>query len=438
VSQPASADRKPVTSLACGRPQGVIAGKNARQLARELLAMTPEAFSLAFGKSPMKRAKPRGLKHNAAVVLGSVGTADDVISQDVGPWNVRFATSLPADSPYQPHEAIAGRVARTLAREILSMTQAEFSRALRGSPMKRAGLHGLERNAAVARPARETRATPTSYARDTGPIQGGLVSRRRALLVLDACMAVLFIVLLSWHLTGLALHEWLGLTLIATTLGHLLVHWGWMEARAAQAVRGTHAGRWAFALNAGLFAAMGATLISGVVISKVAAPNRLSPASYLRWHGVHDTGTLLAVVLLGAHLALNWDRVRSALDVRTRSRRLGWTWRSLARRAGSIAAAVAVLAAGLWTLVHAAPGSGQVLMTFPDGHRALVAPPAEITLAGPDVFVAAPRTALPRIAVSIALLAVVALATRFSIVRRRGRIGGATYASSRAPSRPAP
>ncbi len=40
--------------------------------------MTQEEFSQAFKGSPMKRAKLRGLKRNAAVVLGNVGTADDV------------------------------------------------------------------------------------------------------------------------------------------------------------------------------------------------------------------------------------------------------------------------------------------------------------------------------------------------------------------------
>jgi epoxyqueuosine reductase len=40
--------------------------------------MTQEEFSRAFKNSPMKRAKLRGLKHNAAVVLGNVGRADDV------------------------------------------------------------------------------------------------------------------------------------------------------------------------------------------------------------------------------------------------------------------------------------------------------------------------------------------------------------------------
>ena len=40
--------------------------------------MTQDEFSAAFRKSPMKRAKLRGLKRNAAVVLGNVGAAEDV------------------------------------------------------------------------------------------------------------------------------------------------------------------------------------------------------------------------------------------------------------------------------------------------------------------------------------------------------------------------
>src|SRR5688500_5149242 len=59
-------------------PRAAIAGRDARQLARELLAMTQDEFSRAYSKSPMKRAKLRGLKRNAAVVLGNGGTSDDV------------------------------------------------------------------------------------------------------------------------------------------------------------------------------------------------------------------------------------------------------------------------------------------------------------------------------------------------------------------------
>jgi epoxyqueuosine reductase QueG len=71
------------------------------------------------------------------------------LSQDVCPYNVKFARELPNDSPFAAREALAGRDASALARELLDMTQDEFSTAFRGSPMRRAKLRGLKRNAAV-------------------------------------------------------------------------------------------------------------------------------------------------------------------------------------------------------------------------------------------------------------------------------------------------
>ena len=71
------------------------------------------------------------------------------ICQDVCPWNQRFATALPDGSPYSARASVASMDARTLARTLLAMTQEEFSIAFRGSPMKRAKLRGLKRNAAV-------------------------------------------------------------------------------------------------------------------------------------------------------------------------------------------------------------------------------------------------------------------------------------------------
>ena len=62
---------------------------------------------------------------------------------------MRFSKELPADSSYAPRDVLAGKDARQLARDLLGMAQAEFSAALRGSPIKRAKLRGLKRNAAV-------------------------------------------------------------------------------------------------------------------------------------------------------------------------------------------------------------------------------------------------------------------------------------------------
>ena len=71
------------------------------------------------------------------------------ICQDVCPWNVKFAPALDERSPYASRAVLAGKEPRQLARELLGMTQEEFSRAFSKSPMKRAKLRGLKRNAAV-------------------------------------------------------------------------------------------------------------------------------------------------------------------------------------------------------------------------------------------------------------------------------------------------
>jgi epoxyqueuosine reductase len=69
----ASAVREPAFGA-----RAVIGDHDARALAREILLMTDETYAAAFKGSAMKRAKLRGLKRNAAVVLGNVGTPDDV------------------------------------------------------------------------------------------------------------------------------------------------------------------------------------------------------------------------------------------------------------------------------------------------------------------------------------------------------------------------
>jgi epoxyqueuosine reductase len=66
----------------------------------------------------------------------------------VCPFNIKFAREL-AEPAFAPREAVAGKDARTLARELLARSQDEFSSAFRGSPMKRAKLRGLKRNATV-------------------------------------------------------------------------------------------------------------------------------------------------------------------------------------------------------------------------------------------------------------------------------------------------
>ena len=69
-------------------------------------------------------------------------------SQEVCPWNVKFAREVKEPS-FQPRAVIAEKDARSLATELLAMSEDDFRAAFKGSAMKRAKLVGLRRNAEV-------------------------------------------------------------------------------------------------------------------------------------------------------------------------------------------------------------------------------------------------------------------------------------------------
>jgi epoxyqueuosine reductase len=71
------------------------------------------------------------------------------VCQEVCPWNVKFSRELADDSPFQPRAFILDKDAVTLARDVLAMEQDAYGAAFRKSPMKRAKLAGLRRNASV-------------------------------------------------------------------------------------------------------------------------------------------------------------------------------------------------------------------------------------------------------------------------------------------------
>jgi epoxyqueuosine reductase len=71
------------------------------------------------------------------------------ISQSVCPWNGKFSPELTEDSPFNPREFVSLKDGVTLATDILTLDPAGFSVAFRNSPMKRAKLVGMQRNAAI-------------------------------------------------------------------------------------------------------------------------------------------------------------------------------------------------------------------------------------------------------------------------------------------------
>ena len=70
------------------------------------------------------------------------------VCQEVCPWNEKFARPV-SDLAFSPRPAVADRDARALARDLVEMSSEAFAAAFHGSPMKRAKLRGLLRNACV-------------------------------------------------------------------------------------------------------------------------------------------------------------------------------------------------------------------------------------------------------------------------------------------------
>jgi len=82
---------------------------------------------------------------------------------------MKFSQELAYDSPFKAREFIAGKDAVTLATDILALDQDAFSAAFRKSPMKRAKLAGLQRNASVVLANRHTSEATTTVARARTP-----------------------------------------------------------------------------------------------------------------------------------------------------------------------------------------------------------------------------------------------------------------------------
>jgi epoxyqueuosine reductase len=70
------------------------------------------------------------------------------VCQEVCPWNIQFGRTL-VEPAFAPRAVIAGKDSQTLARQIMTMSDEDFRAAFKESPMKRAKLQGLKRNAAA-------------------------------------------------------------------------------------------------------------------------------------------------------------------------------------------------------------------------------------------------------------------------------------------------
>jgi hypothetical protein len=125
---------------------------------------------------------------------------------------------------------------------------------------------------------------------------------------MDALIFAAFLIAMDPHSSGLAIHEWLTLSMIAALTVHLLLSWDWIT-EISRRFLGRMVGqtRINYILNWLLFIDGTLIMISGVMISEVALPmlGIKLPLGFA-WRRLHDMSANIGLLLLGLHTALHW------------------------------------------------------------------------------------------------------------------------------------
>lgn len=127
----------------------------------------------------------------------------------------------------------------------------------------------------------------------------------RERLALDLVILVAVVAAANPILTGIRLHEWLGLVLTLPALVHLVVNWDWVTRTVAGLLGKAKATtRLNLLVDAGLFVSLvGVTLSGFLVIPGLAASLGVQASS--SWHAAHLLTSDLTVAFSLAHVALH-------------------------------------------------------------------------------------------------------------------------------------
>ena len=135
---------------------------------------------------------------------------------------------------------------------------------------------------------------------------------------LDIALLVSVCALQTVRFTGLVVHEWLGLAMIAMILAHLLFSWSWIVTQSRRfCAKQTARERTNYLLNFAFFFIVTGAIFSGILVSQKAIPTltgaRVSADEMnMRWAMLHEDLGATILFLVAFHLAINWDWLLAA------------------------------------------------------------------------------------------------------------------------------
>ena len=127
-------------------------------------------------------------------------------------------------------------------------------------------------------------------------------------LTLDIVIFSAMLAITNPRLTGNTIHEWLGVSLIAAIITHLLFNWEWIVNVTKTFFKKLfHESRLNYVVNLLFFIAMTGSFFSGLLISKdVMAALGIQLDISRGWKSIHTLTSDASVILLGLHVALHW------------------------------------------------------------------------------------------------------------------------------------
>lgn len=157
-------------------------------------------------------------------------------------------------------------------------------------------------------------------------------------LIVDLAIVIGFLVSLQPHFTGMAIHEWLGVSLAGAFLLHILLHWRWLYATTSRFFgKLARQSRINFILNLALLIDFTLITLSGILISEEIIPFLgLTAGHDMTWKRLHTLFADAAIWIVALHIALHWKWVLNAV----RKYLFGWLPR---RKSQSLTEAKAVL-----------------------------------------------------------------------------------------------
>jgi cytochrome b len=140
-----------------------------------------------------------------------------------------------------------------------------------------------------------------------------MLSKLAVVFWLDVTLLFSICALETVPVTGMIVHEWLGLALAGMIVLHLLLSWAWIASATRRLLAAqSNRTRINYFLNLCLFACVTAVIFSGILISQQAIPALTMQhaellASDFPWTSIHDRFSDFVLILAALHLAINWN-----------------------------------------------------------------------------------------------------------------------------------